>query len=323
MVNLNAFDLNLLRVLDAMLRERSTTRAGERIGLSQPAVSAALRRLRGALGDELFVREGSRMVPTPLAASLAEPLTEALASIEQALSGGAHFDPAKSKRFFSLVGGVVLSQMLLPGLSAILLERAPGMRFQLLPMSLRPFSQELAEGTADMAFEVADRAELQDWIEHAPALHGVTMAIASRTNKRLAAAGIGDGDVIPLDLFCEMPQVSFQPEGGLRRQRADLALAAIGRKRRVMMSVPDFFSVAHVVGRTELLGLLPERFAQSIADGFGLSVYRLPFEIKRVAVHLYWHRRHTNDPEHRWMRERILDLLEPWDVARSPVWQKP
>ena len=316
-MNWDALDLNLLRVLDAMLRERNTTRVGERIGLSQPAVSSALNRLRNLLGNTLFVREGNRMVPTPFAQSLEEPLRQALDRIELALSGGARFDPGKSTRLFRMLGDDYLSEMVLPKLMTLLAERAPGMRFQLLPMNPRPLSQQLVEGSIDMAFGFV-MEQLPEWVVRVLALHGIVTPVASRNNQRLARAGIKDGGMIPLDLFCEMPQVFFGPEGMLAGQE-DAALASIGRRRNVVVTVPDFFSVARVAAQTDLLGLLPDKFALSVADALGLRIYSPPLEMPLIPLHLCWHRRYDDDPEHRWIRQHVLDLLEPLDARHHPV----
>ncbi|MEX0853573.1 MAG: LysR family transcriptional regulator [Bauldia sp.] len=316
-VNWNSLDLNLLRVLDAMLHERNTTRVGERIGLSQPAVSAALKRLRQVLDNPLFVREGNRMVPTPLAESLEEPLRQALARIERTLSGGAPFDPARSTRLFRLAGDDYLSETLLPGLMALLSKRAPGIRFQVLPTNPNRLAQQLAESSIDMAVLRADE-EPPDWMDHALALHASPTVVACKRNKRLTRAGVKDRETIPIGLFCDMPHVFFSPEGKLAG-REDAALAKIGRQRRIVLTVPDFFSVARVVAQTQLLGLIPDRFAHSVASQLGLRIYALPFKMPLVPLALYWHRRHTSDAEHRWMRERILELLEPLDALRHPV----
>ena len=168
-----------------------------------------------------------------------------------------------------------------------------------------------------MAFTPAEE-EPPDWVEHTLALYGSPTAVASKSNQRLARAGIKDRGIIPLDLFCDMPQVIFGPDGKLAGEE-DVALARIGRRRRVVMTVPDFFSVGRVSAQTELLGLLPDKFALSIANELGLRIYSLPFKTKLIPLHLYWHKRHTGDPEHRWMRERILELLEPLDADRHPV----
>jgi DNA-binding transcriptional LysR family regulator len=300
-----------------MLRERNTTRAAERLGLSQPAVSSALNRLRSILDNALFLREGNRMVPTPFAESLGEPLRQALGRIELALSGNARFDPGKSTRLFRMLGDDYLSEMVLPKLMTLLSKRAPGMRFQLLPMNPRPLSQQLAEGSIDMAFGFVAE-QLPEWVVCIFALHGVATPVASRNNQLLARAGIKDRDLIPLDLFCQMPQVFFGPEGRLAGEE-DAALAGIGRRRNVVVTVPDFFSVARVAAQTDLLGLLPDKFALSVADALGLNIYSLPFETPFIPLHLCWHRRHDDDPEHRWIREHILELLEPLDALRHPV----
>ena len=142
--------------------------------------------------------------------------------------------------------------------------------------------------------------------------------VASRNNRRLARAGIKDRGTIPLDLFCEMPQVFFGPEGNLAGEE-DAALASMGRRRNVVITVPDFFSVARVAAQTELLGLLPDKFALSVAEMLGLHIYALPFKMPLIPLHLCWHQRHDDDAEHRWMREHILELLEPLDAPRYPV----
>jgi DNA-binding transcriptional LysR family regulator len=316
-VNLNALDLNLLRVLDAMLRERNTTRVGERVGLSQPAVSSALNRLRTIVGDALFVREGNRMVPTSFAESLEQPLRQALDGIERALSGGARFDPSKSTRLFRMLGDDYLAEMVVPKLVALLSDRAPGIRFQLLPVNPRSLAQQLAEGSIDAAFGFV-MEDLPEWVVRVLAFYGTAIPVAGKSNERLARAGVKDRGMIPLDLFCDMPQVFVGPQGKLAGEE-DAALARIGRRRNVVMTVPDFFSVARVAAQTDLLGLLPDKFALSVAEALGLCIYSLPFDLPPIPLHLCWHKRHDDDPEHRWIRGHIIELLEPLCALRHPV----
>jgi DNA-binding transcriptional LysR family regulator len=315
-VNWHALDLNLLRVLDAMLRERNTTRVGEQIGLSQPAVSSALNRLRNFLDDPLFVREGNRMVPTALAESIREPLRQALDQIERVLSRGATFDPARSNRTFRILGDDFLAELVIPGLVRLLAAHAPGMRLQLLPMNPRPLAPQFAEGILDLAFSLAE--ETPDWVERTVAAHGDSVSVASRRNKRLKRAGLKDRDAIPLALFLEMGHVLFAPHGELAGSE-DEALERMGKRRNVVVTVPDFFSVARIAAQTEFLGALPPVFALSVAEQLGLNVYSNPFKVVPEVLYLYWHRRDTDDAEHRWMRERILELLEPLDHVRHPI----
>lgn len=315
-VNFRTLDFNLLRVLDALLRERSTTRAGESIGLSQPAVSAALRRLRESLGDPLFVRQGNAMVPTAFALALEEPLRRALDLLKDALAGGGHFDPAGSERSFRIFGSDFYSEMLMPGLAERISRLAPRMRLQLVYQDETAFARQLSEGAVDMA--LLPPRETPDWVERELAFHSSFVAIAGKHNAAIARAGIPAGKEIPIDLFCDMPHVLFSPEGNLAGME-DRALARIGRQRRVALTVPEFYGVGRVVAQSHYLAILPARFALSLSERLGLDVYAIPHEMPLAPQYLYWHRRHSADPAHRWMRETILALLEPLDELRHPV----
>ncbi|WP_246682196.1 LysR family transcriptional regulator [Mesorhizobium sp. B3-2-1] len=152
-MNLNALDLNLVRVLDALLRERSVTRAGEQIGLSQPAVSAALNRLRHVLNDQLFVRHGNDIVPTPRAESLAEPVRAALREIERVFQTGKDFDPAGLERTFTFMGADFFSMLLMPPLAARIAAVAPGVSFRFLDSARGDVSRLLQDDEIDAALE--------------------------------------------------------------------------------------------------------------------------------------------------------------------------
>jgi DNA-binding transcriptional LysR family regulator len=206
--------------------------------------------------------------------------------------------------------------MVLPKLVDLVSTQAPGMRLQLLPMSPRPLAPQFAEGILDLAFSVAE--EIPDWLERTVAARGDSVTVASKRNRQLARAGLKDRDAIPLDLFQAMRHVLFAPHGELEGSE-DRALGLMGRHRKVVLTVPDFFSVASIAAQTELLGTLPPVFALSVADRLGLNVYANPFEVVPEVLYLYWHRRDTDDVEHRWMRQHILGLLEPLDHARHPI----
>ncbi|WP_234818581.1 LysR family transcriptional regulator [Sinorhizobium fredii] len=154
-MNLNAFDLNLLRVFDALIRERSVTRAGDQIGLSQPAVSSALRRLRALLDDQLFIRRGNDMIPTPRALELGSPVRDALGKIELALHKRRHFDPATIQRRFTLLGSDIFSVMAMSALSRCCAEEAPGISLHLVDNALGNAERLLQEDAVDIALETA------------------------------------------------------------------------------------------------------------------------------------------------------------------------
>jgi len=314
-MNFQTFDLNLLRVLDAMLHERNTTRVAERINLSQPAVSSALNRLRHALGNPLFVRAGNMMVPTPFAQSLQAPLRQALEQLEATLSGLADFDPALSTRRFRIFGSDYFSEVLMPRLVDLLATQAPGMRLQRLHQDPASFVRQLGEERIDFALMPPE--ETPGWVGRAVAFHSSVVVVASDGNDRLGRAGIAPGQVLPMDLFCDMPHVQFAPEGGTSSNEDEI-LARLGRRRRVVLTVPDFYSVGHTVAHGQLIATLPTRFALSLAERLGLATYQVPFEFPMIRLCLYWHSRYSDYPEHRWMRERILEALEPLDELHHP-----
>ncbi|MEI9418415.1 LysR family transcriptional regulator [Mesorhizobium sp. Cs1321R2N1] len=185
-MNLNALDLNLVRVLDALLRERSVTRAGEQIGLSQPAVSAALNRLRHVLNDQLFVRRGNDMVPTPRAESLTEPVRAALREIERVFQTGKDFDPAGLERTFTFMGADFFSMLLMPPLAARIAAIAPGVSFRFLDSARGDVSRLLQDDEIDAALERP--LEVPDWVSSTPLFHS-PFAIIAGTPLGLAVGG--------------------------------------------------------------------------------------------------------------------------------------
>ena len=316
-MNWHALDLNLLRVLDAMLAEANTTRAGERIGLSQPAVSAGLGRLRRSLGDPLFVREGNRLVPTRYAEGLRGSLREALGSIERSLVGAAAFKPAQATTTFRLLGDDYLADILLPGLAKVLTAEAPKVRLEVLPLGPELVADQLARGSIDIAFDRSDR-HTPDWVDSVLALHAQPVVIAARGNRAIHAAGCESPSQLPVDLFCALPQVAFSP-GGDFVPLEDTALAAMGLRRHIAMTLPSFLTIARLVAGSQLIGMVPAPLALSLADTLGIEHFGHPFPFATVPLNLFWHVRHTHDAAHRWMREHMLRLIRPFDAIAHPV----
>ena len=315
-MNFRTFDLNLLRVLDSMLALANTTRVAETIGLSQPAVSAAVARLRERLDDPLFVREGNALVPTSYALSLQAPVREALQNLEEALAGGRRFDPGECRRAFVIGASDYFNEMLMPGLAARVANEAPNVRLKMLPASIATFPAMLTADEFDMALSIS--VEPPDWIEKRLAFEASDLVAARNGHPQLARAGLAWGDTIPLDLFCELPHAIFS----ITREFvhfADEALSRIGRERRVMVSVPSYFGVARIAAQSDLLGVLPTRFALPIAQKLGLTIYRLPFAMPLTGLFLYSRRRDASNLEQAWLRGLVLDLLAPLDETRFPI----
>ncbi len=303
-MNMASFDLNLLRVFDALARERSVTRAGDRIGLSQPAVSAALARLRHALDDPLFIRQGNEMVPTPRALDLSAPIREALANLERTLGQATGFDPARAEHCFTLLGADFFSTLMMPGLAEMVARLAPGVTLRFLDSSRGDVDRLLAEEVIDLALERP--LEPPEWICRSLLFASPFVVIAARSHATIAAAGIRPGEVLPLDLFCALPHALRSIDGSMSGM-VDEALAATGRRRRVVLALPHFFAVGRAVARGGVIAAVPVQFARATAEDLRLHAYELPFPVPVPEVQLYWHRRREQDPAHAWLRARVME----------------
>lgn len=304
MTNLSGFDLNLLRVLDALMRERSTVRAGNRLNLSQPAVSAALGRLRHALGDPLFVRQGQGLVPTAFALSLELPLREALDGLESLLRGPVDFDPAAAQMDVCISGSDFFALTLMPTLVQRLEARAPGIRVKLVNLVPDNYIEPLDRYEVDLA--LIPLGEYPAWTDHRPLFNADFVAIARTGHPALD--GIAPGEKLPLDLFCTLDHVLCSPEGRFHGL-GDAALARVGRSRRVKVSVPFFEGVLAIVAASDLIALVPGDLVEAPHTRAGLCIYRPPVTVGRPQLCMVWHRRLTRDPAHRWLRDQVAAIF--------------
>ena len=315
-MNFRTFDLNLLRVLDALLLERSTVRAGQRLGLSQPAVSSALKRLRQSLGDPLFVREGQALVPTPYAQALENELRERLAGMETLLSAKEVFDPATAEETFRLSGAGFFAEMLMPKLGARLQREAPGVRVQLVDLVPDDYVRTLQQYKVDLA--LLPDTEAPPWARKRVVFHSNYLVIARQDHPAIVGAGVQPGEVLPLDLFCALGHVLFSPEGKLKGP-SDAALAKIGRERHVQMSLPVFAGVWRAVAESDLIALIPNALARHVAPRVGLSIYEMPMPVPVLPLVMMWHERFDSHPAHRWMRDLLAELLAPLNEGFDPL----
>jgi DNA-binding transcriptional LysR family regulator len=312
-MNFQSLDLNLLRVLEALLETGSTVRAGERVGLSQPAVSAALGRLRHALGDPLLVRQGQRLVPTDYARSLAGPLREALDRLREVLTGPDAFDPSRAEMIFRISGSESQADLLMPRLAAELGEPAPGIRLQLVELGATMPLERLERDDADVAILPTQR--VPPWAEAAWVFDSALTMIARHGHPGLR--GIAPGARVPIDLFCGLRHVLASPDGRMQGM-GDAALERLGRTRRVVMTLPNFSGVCRVVEASDLVALVPGHAAGAAVRRGALVAYHPPIELPAVPILMVWHRRDSAAPAHRWMRAQIGRILAPLHEGTPP-----
>jgi len=314
-MNFAALDLNLLRVFDAMMLELSTVRAGERIGLSQPAISSALGRLRQIIGDELFVRDGNRMVPTARAQELSETIRTALRQIEQALAATTAFEPSTARRNFVLLGSDYFSTLLMPRLARQVAPEAPSLTLQMLDYPSNEVLKLLSDGFADAALD--RELDVPDWIVRQTLFRSYIACAVSKDHPVLIKHGIKPGARIPAEVFCQIPQILMSVDGG-RTGTVDRVLAEHGLARSVAMTVPHFQGVVLAVASSPLLGSLPVHFAQHAAAMLPIELYLPPFDPPQLDVCLYWHRRLDRDAANIWLRGQIERAVTSDIAAPAP-----
>ena len=311
MDNLSGFDLNLMRVLNAMLAEGSTVRAGAKIGLSQPAVSAALGRLRHRLGDPLFVREGQRMVPTEFCLSIEPKLRAALEQMESIAQGPGGFDPATATADFLLSGSDYFVEGVLIELARRVRDTAPNIRVSMVDTVFETALDSMERFGVDLAFW--PRLDFPSWIESQDLFRDSFVICAAKGHPRLERAGIQDGDPIGLDLFCDLDHVAFVPDGKPNHV-GDRHLAQMGRSRRIVATVPSFHGVYSLVVRSGLIGGLPLQFARRRkAEGL-ITTHPMPVDLRGDTLCMFWHRQQTESPAHRWLRGQVGEILRQFET---------
>lgn len=296
LVHLYSMDLNLLLALDALLEERSVTRAAGRLGLSQPAASRALGRLRAALGDELLVRAGRALVPTPRAVAMRPELRGALERLGAAVGGAPAFDPAVARRTFHLATADYGMAVLLPPLLARLTAEAPHVDLLIHPQS---GDQEaaLAEGRLDLLV-----------VPRRGAARGLvwTRLIADDFVCLVRSGHPAVGRTLSLARYVELGHVFVAP-AQQPTSVVDEELARRGLSRRIAVRLPSFLAAGQVVARTGLVATLARRVAELAIGQLPVRIVPVPLELPRLTVSAAWHERVRRDPGHAWFRRLVAE----------------
>jgi DNA-binding transcriptional LysR family regulator len=297
-INLAGIDLNLLVVFDALMTEQNVTRAGERIGLSQPATSNALARLRSLTADDLFVRTASGLRPTPKAIALAEQLRPALQNIQSALLEEPVFDPATSDRVFAIGMSDYVEFTLLPRLMEEVQAIAPGVGLQIRSGDRQKLLDLLDRGEIDLVcgfFPEKSRGHQKQL------LFQETYACVCRQDHPLI------GDSLSLETYVTLPHllVSLKED---RVGRVDHLLAEQNLKRHIALSLPHFLTAPFVIAQTNLIATLAKRIALAFAQNQNLKLLPLPLAMEGFSVYMRWHNSTDSSPACKWLRTVISEI---------------
>lgn len=297
---LRGVNLNLFVALEALLEERSVTRAARRMGLSQPAASRALAELRRIFEDPLLVKIKGGHDLTPRARALIAPVRRALTELQRTLEHQLEFEPKQTRRALRIASADVITAVVLPSLRRLLQREAPHASVEVLRFDHRGVINRLEDGDIDVALgvELSGHAELESRVLG----HGRLVCFSR------AEHPVIDGPP-DLERWLSCDHLLVSPGGG-RKGFVDVALAAMGRERRVALRLPYFLAAMPLVERTDIIANMPNWMA-SLADPARVAVHPLPIAVPPFPLRMIWHARDTHDPAGRWLRARIVEAVGP------------
>ena len=303
------YDLNLLPVFLALMEERNVTRAAARLGITQPALSNALNRLRDTLRDPLFVRERYGMKPTQMAEDLAPVIAAALASIDDVILGQQDFDPALATRLFTIAPNSYVEYVLMPTVVSRLRERAEGIKLRLTPFGNDVIETGAMSGATEMVLgrivDPPDNLVVQHLMDDG-------LACVVRANHP------DIGSAISREQYEALRHVNVLPPG---RMRAGLfqVLSQKGLKREVAVSVTHFLAVPEMIAVTDYCATLPSLICRQLAKDPRLKVLPAPVDLGTFPVEMAWHVRYRHEPAHRWLRSLVAEVArEIANADKSP-----
>jgi len=309
-INLSRVDLNLLVALDALLGERSVTKAAARIGIGQPAMSHNLARLRELFGDELLTRGPGGMQPTPRALALADPVRIALAQIETLVSREESFNPATADRVFRIGLPDSIEVLVGPALLAYVCANAPGIRFRFYAAEGQSLLDDLDADRLDLGIGVGAFSGGQ-------AHHKRRLLATDSYLVMFNAQQVHIKTPISLEDYVRLPHVLTSLRRG-ERGVVDEALERAGLHRRIALVTPRFVAVPFLVAGSPVISTMHARLASYFADQLGLSLSAPPVELPKLTTSLLWHASYDRDPAHVWLRETIVRVsLEEREKLRK------
>ncbi|ACA95347.1 MULTISPECIES: LysR family transcriptional regulator [Burkholderia cepacia complex] len=300
-MDIRQVDLNLLKVFDALLKKRHVTQAGVSIGLSQPAMSYALSKLRELFEDPLFVRTGRGMEPTPRAQALGEPVARLLDLVQTEILPMPEFRPAESSRNFVLCMSDIGEMVFLPRLESFLDKAAPHVSIKTVALSMPELEEGLASGDVDLA------------IGYFPGLNSESLKRKALYRHSYVCIARDDhpeiGDTLSLDQYRAAAHVMVHPEG---REQDVLARTheRLGIRVNVRFSTPRFIGVPFVVAGSDMIAAVPQAVGRRFAEFVNVKLLPLPFPAPTYELYLHWHPRFHHEPANRWIRDAMSELVK-------------
>ncbi len=298
-IELRKLDLTLLLVFLGLIRHRKAAAVATELGLTQSAISQALKRLRDVFRDELFLRRPHGMEPTAAALALEVPVAQAVAALRSALTVTRSFNPATADGIVRIAALDSEQAVIMPRFAAHIHALAPNLRLSVLPLGRRDAIEALGDGRAELAlgflWDAPDSLSRRR-------LYDESFLVAGRPSS------LPEAPEITLDAYCAAEHVLVAPGGDLTGI-ADRTLEALGRSRRIVLGLPSFLPALAAVAQSDAIVTLPRRVAQDFAGGFGLVTAEPPIAIRRFPVSAFWHRRNDSDPLTQWLVQELLTTL--------------
>jgi DNA-binding transcriptional LysR family regulator len=291
-----------LRVLSALLRERSITRTAELMGTTQPAISKVLGHLRRQFSDPLFVRNGRAMQPTTRALDIADRLHALLAAADELRASATAFDPERSDRLFSLLLTDVGMIHFLPPLVARVSVVAPNVGVRAVPLHSHQIEARLEAGEADLALGAFPKAARH--LRRQRLYQAGYLSVVRKSHPRLSKARSRSGFLAEQHILVTASEIGHAAHGAVQR-----ALAAVVPPSNTLLQVPSFVAGAIVAAETDGVATLPANLVNRLARPLGLAVFDPPISLPRVEIAQYWHERYHRDAGHRWLRSLTFDLF--------------
>jgi len=322
-MNFLTLDLNLLRVFDAIMIEQNLTRAGEKLAMTQPAVSNALKRLRHAFNDDLLIRTTFGVTPTPRAESIWPAVREALSNLESAIAP-LSFDPTKAVDTFCVTMSDATAAYWLPHLVREIEERAPGITARMVPLLTRDPRSMLLHGEVDIAVgyfpgivsQLTGEQSLTNSVIRHNSLYSSRYVCVMRKNHPL------ENEPLTLETYCNAHHLLVNFSGRVHGV-IDEILEQMQLQRHIVLTVNQFSTAKKVVANSNLLAVLPHHLL-SLIDITGQLIWKeLPFNTPAVKIDMLWHEREAKNPAHQWLRNNLIDLVNHTFTADNPFFNAP